>query len=84
MILCEACFDERCLDHAKTCDDCGRVFCFSIESMCGPTHECVLQEESDAKFEGRDAMNSDLIGKLMDAVNRAMAASPEVRELVRD
>jgi hypothetical protein len=41
LFRCDACFEDRCANHAKICDECGRMYCYSFDAMCHSAHLCV-------------------------------------------
>lgn len=41
LFRCDACNEDRCANHAKICDQCGRMYCYSFDAMCHSAHLCI-------------------------------------------
>jgi hypothetical protein len=50
LFSCDGCYEDRCANHAKACDDCGKLFCHSLNSLCYSAHECMAPAEQPETF----------------------------------
>ena len=46
LFSCDVCPEERCANHCKSCDECGKTLCHSFDSMCYAAHECNPQKKA--------------------------------------
>jgi hypothetical protein len=50
LFSCDGCGEERCANHCKACDDCGKTLCHSLDSLCYSAHECKPLSEAEEIF----------------------------------
>lgn len=39
-VECDTCGAQRCVNHYKPCDDCGKTLCNSFDATCYAAHDC--------------------------------------------
>jgi len=40
LFSCDLCGEERCANHVKACDECGKTACNSLDATCYAEHHC--------------------------------------------
>ncbi len=48
---CDACGEDCCALHSKACDECGKLYCSSVDGTCFSAHECAPPKKQPEKLE---------------------------------